>query len=125
MVLKLAPHLAPYKIAVFPLLANKPELTTLAKKIFNDLNKQFSTAWDDRGNIGKRYYSQDEIGTPWCITVDFDSLKNQDATIRDRDTTRQVRVKINKLKDYFLSRLHPRGGVAPAAHLGGVQGRKK
>ena len=125
MVLKLAPHLAPYKIAVFPLLANKPELTTLAKKIFNDLNKQFSTAWDDRGNIGKRYYSQDEIGTPWCITVDFDSLKNQDATIRDRDTTRQVRVKINKLKDYFLSHLHPRGGVAPAAHLGGVQGRKK
>jgi glycyl-tRNA synthetase len=96
-VLKLNPKVAPYKAAVFPLLANKPELVKLAKKIYDDLQKEFIVAWDDRGNIGKRYYSQDEIGTPWCITVDFDSLKDKTVTVRDRDTTEQERVKIKDL----------------------------
>ena len=98
-VLKLKPALAPYKAAVFPLLSNKPELAELAKKIYLDLKSsiQHPIAWDDRGNIGKRYYSQDEIGTPFCITVDFDSLKDSSVTIRDRDSTKQNREKINSL----------------------------
>ena len=104
-VLQLSPRLAPYKIAVFPLLSNKPNLVQLARKVFEELNKDFTVAWDDRGNIGKRYYSQDEIGTPWCVTVDFDSLERNDVTVRDRDTTEQKRIKIGKLKDYFQERL--------------------
>jgi len=62
-------------------------------------------AWDDRGNIGKRYYSQDEIGTPFCITVDFDSLEKQDVTVRDRDTTKQERIKIGELKSFLEEKL--------------------
>ena len=105
-VLKLPPKLAPYKVAVFPLLANKPELTKLAEKICGDLRKHFTVAWDDRGNIGKRYYSQDEIGTPFCITVDFDSLKKDDVTVRDRDTAKQKRVKIKELENYLHGKIY-------------------
>jgi len=104
-VLKLKPKVAPYKAAVFPLLANKPQLAVLAKKIYDDLRKDFMVAWDDRGNIGKRYYSQDEIGTPFCITVDFDSLEKQDVTVRDRDTTKQERIKIGELKSFLEEKL--------------------
>ena len=108
-VLKLKPKLAPYKAAVFPLLKNKPELVKLARKIYDDLRKHFMIAWDDRGNIGKRYFSQDEIGTPYCITVDFDSLENPpaggDVTARDRDTMKQERVKIDKLGEYLAEKL--------------------
>ncbi|MEK7076672.1 MAG: glycine--tRNA ligase [Patescibacteria group bacterium] len=104
-VLHLKPRLAPYKAAVFPLLANKPELVKLARKTYDLLRKDFSVAWDDRGNIGKRYYSQDEIGTPYCITIDFDSLEKHDATIRDRDTMKQERVMIEKLADYLSERI--------------------
>ena len=102
-VLKLPKTLAPYRVAVFPLLANKPELTKLAREIYDDLRKTFNVAWDDRGNIGKRYLSQDEIGTPACITVDFDSLKDGAVTVRDRDTTKQERVKIAELVGYIHS----------------------
>jgi len=105
-VLKLSPKLAPYKVAVFPLLANKPELAKLARKIYDDLRKDFVVAWDDRGNIGKRYYSQDEIGTPWCVTVDFDSLKDKKVTVRDRDTMKQERVAIKELENYFKNKLN-------------------
>ncbi len=105
-ILKLPPKLAPYKAAVFPLLANKPELVKLAKKIHDDLRKHFNVAWDDRGNIGKRYYSQDEIGTPFCVTVDFDSLEKNDATIRDRDTAKQERVKIKELAEYINGKIY-------------------
>jgi glycyl-tRNA synthetase len=104
-VLKLNPKLAPYKVAVFPLLANKPKLVNLAKKIYDDLRPHFMTAFDDRGNIGKRYYSQDEIGTPWCITVDFESLEKDDVTIRDRDSMKQERVKIKDLTKIFEDKL--------------------
>ncbi len=104
-VLSLKPALAPYKAAVFPLLANKPELVKLARKIYEQLLQRFYVAWDDRGNIGKRYYSQDEIGTPFCITVDFDSLENNDVTVRDRDTAKQIRIKTEKLADYFSERV--------------------
>jgi len=103
--LKLHPKLAPYKAAVFPLLANKPELVDLAREIYNDLRCRYMVAWDDRGNIGKRYYSQDEIGTPYCITVDFDSLEDKTITVRDRDTTKQERVAIRDLVDYLREKL--------------------
>jgi glycyl-tRNA synthetase len=96
-VLKLHPKLAPYKAAVFPLLANKPELIEMARKLYLDLKNDFMVAWDDRGNIGKRYAAQDEIGTPYCITVDFQSLEDQTVTIRDRDTSQQSRVKISEI----------------------------
>lgn len=104
-VLRLKPKLAPYKAAVFPLLANKPELTKLAREIYDDLRKDFSIAIDERGNIGKRYLSQDEIGTPYCITVDFDSLQKKDVTVRDRDTGKQKRIEISELKGYLVEKL--------------------
>jgi len=108
-VLKLNPKLAPYKVAVFPLLANKPQLVELARKIYDDLRKNppvgGTVAWDDRGNIGKRYYSQDEIGTPYCLTVDFESLEDQTVTIRDRDTMKQERVKIKDLTEILKEKL--------------------
>ncbi|MBI5465521.1 glycine--tRNA ligase [Candidatus Gottesmanbacteria bacterium] len=105
LVLKLNPQLAPIKVAVFPLLANKPELIKVARKIYEDLRPHFICAFDDRGNIGKRYYAQDEIGTPWCVTFDFDTLEEETVTVRDRDTTRQERIKIDKLKEYFERKL--------------------
>lgn len=103
--LKLHPKLAPYKAAVFPLLANKPELVDKAKKIYDDLKENFMVSWDDRGNIGKRYASQDEIGTPFCITVDFQSLEDKMVTVRDRDTASQERVKIVDLKTYLNDKI--------------------
>jgi len=104
-VLKLHPSVAPYQIAVFPLLRNKPELVKKAKDIFNNLKKDFVCEFDDHGNIGKRYRRQDEIGTPYCITVDFDSLKNNDVTVRDRDTMEQERIKVDELVDYLKDKL--------------------
>lgn len=103
--LSLPPKLAPYKVAVFPLLKNKPELVEKAKGIFDELSKHFSTAWDDRGNVGKRYYSQDEIGTPFGITVDFDTLENNTVTVRHRDTTEQERIKIDELVTWLQDKL--------------------
>ncbi len=96
-VLKLPTALAPYKAAVFPLLKNKPELVAKALEIFKTLAKDARVAWDDRGNIGKRYLYQDEIGTPFCITVDFQTLEDDTVTIRHRDTAEQERVKVEEL----------------------------
>jgi len=107
-VLKLHPKLAPYKVAVFPLVANKPELVNKARSIYELLTKNYQlgpVAWDERGNIGKRYYSQDEIGTPWCVTVDYQTLEDQTVTVRDRDTTKQDRVKVADLSSLFLQKL--------------------
>lgn len=104
-ILKLHPKLAPYKVAVFPLLANKADLVKKAKEIYLRLKLRLATVWDDRGNIGKRYYAQDEIGTPWCVTVDFDTLKDDTVTVRDRDTTKQERVAVDKLLSYFENML--------------------
>jgi len=103
--LALSPKLAPYKAAVFPLLGNKPELTEKARAIYKDLQTEMMVAWDDRGNIGKRYAAQDEIGTPYCITVDFDSLNDEAVTVRDRDSAVQERVKISELKNYLKSKI--------------------
>ena len=103
-VLKLRPELAPYKVAVFPLVKNKPELTKQAQEIFADLAVRFATAYDDRGNIGKRYLYQDEVGTPYCVTVDYQTLEDQTVTVRDRDTTKQERVALNQLQTYLQAK---------------------
>jgi glycyl-tRNA synthetase len=96
--LKLPAHLAPVKVAVSPLLKNKPELVEKARTIYADLKKQFGNVmWDDNGNIGKRYRRQDEIGTPYCVTIDFDTLENDTVTVRNRDTTEQERVAVSEL----------------------------
>lgn len=108
-VLKLHPKLAPYKVAVFPLLANKPDLVAKAKKIYDELKMEFNTAWDDRGNIGKRYFAQDEAGTPFCVTVDFQTLEDNTFTVRDRDTTKQERIHIDELSNYFYKKLYQWG----------------
>lgn len=105
-ILKLHPKLAPVKAAVFPLLGNKPELTSVAKKIYEDLKVDFMVAYDGRGNIGGRYASQDEAGTPFCITVDFDSLKDKKVTVRDRDSGKQERVKIVDLHIYLDGKIN-------------------
>ena len=105
-VLKINPKLAPYKAAVFPLLANRPELIDKARGVYDNLKKEITPiAWDDRGNIGKRYLSQDEIGTPFCVTFDFQSLEDKMVTVRDRDTTKQERVAIDRLPEYLQNKL--------------------
>jgi glycyl-tRNA synthetase len=100
-VLKLHPKLSPYKVAVFPLLANKEELVEKAREIYQRLSARFYVYWDERGNIGKRYFSQDEIGTPWCVTVDFQTLEDLTVTVRDRDTKAQQRISVDSLEGYF------------------------
>ncbi|MFZ5424806.1 MAG: glycine--tRNA ligase [Patescibacteria group bacterium] len=100
-VLKLDPKIAPYRAAVFPLVRNKPEITDYARKVFSQLSNIVNVAWDDRGNIGKRYLSQDEIGTPYCITVDYDTLQDNSVTVRHRDTTKQERVSVDNLIKYI------------------------
>jgi glycyl-tRNA synthetase len=96
--LKLPENLAPVKYAVSPLLKNKPELVAKAREVFEILKKKHGVVmWDDNGNIGKRYRRQDEIGTPYCVVIDFDTLSDNAVTIRDRDTTEQKRVAISEL----------------------------
>lgn len=97
-VLKLPESLAPYKFCVSPLLKNKPELVQKAKEVYDKLRKKYTfVTWDDSGNIGKRYRKQDEIGTPKCVVIDFDTLEDDTVTIRDRDTATQIRTKISDL----------------------------
>jgi glycyl-tRNA synthetase len=100
-VLKIDPQLAPVKVAVSPLLKNKPELVAKAREVYSILKKEFgAVAWDDNGNVGKRYRRQDEIGTPHCVVVDFETLEGETkdtVTVRDRDTTQQTRVPIKDL----------------------------
>jgi len=104
-VLRLKPQLAPYKAAVFPLLKNKPELVDKARGVFDALRQKFALAWDERGNIGKRYFAQDEIGTPFCITVDFQTLENDSVTVRERDSMHQERVAIKDLEAFLRQAL--------------------
>jgi glycyl-tRNA synthetase len=105
------PSIAPVKVCVSPLLKNKPELVAKAQEIFAALKRSIgAVSWDDNGNIGKRYRRQDEIGTPWCVVVDFDTLgENQElidtVTIRDRDTGEQERIGIHELEQYIVSRI--------------------
>ncbi len=97
-VLKLNKEVAAYRAAIFPLVANKPDIVKKAREIFESLANDFSVLWDDRGNIGKRYRYQDEIGTPYCITIDYQTLEDNTVTIRDRDTMKQERVKIDEVE---------------------------
>lgn len=103
-VLKLDPRIAPVQVAVFPLLSNKNELIDKAKNVYQALLGEFRIIYDENGSIGRRYRRQDEIGTPYCLTIDFESLENQDLTIRDRDTLKQERVGINEVRDYIKNK---------------------
>jgi len=104
-VLKLSPTIAPIQVAVFPLM-KKDKLPEIAHLIYAELNeKRVRASYDDSGSIGRRYRRQDEIGTPWCITVDFDSLEDDAVTVRDRDTLKQERVKISEVKNWIFSKL--------------------
>ncbi|HEX8994321.1 MAG TPA: His/Gly/Thr/Pro-type tRNA ligase C-terminal domain-containing protein, partial [Candidatus Paceibacterota bacterium] len=118
-VLKLAPHIAPVKAAVFPLLKNKPELVAKAREVYGSLKREIpQIMWDDNGNIGKRYRRQDEIGTPYCITIDFETLGDPSkdsgqekselldtVTVRDRDTGEQTRMPISEIASFLKSKI--------------------
>ncbi|MDD4510000.1 MAG: His/Gly/Thr/Pro-type tRNA ligase C-terminal domain-containing protein, partial [Oscillospiraceae bacterium] len=101
-VMHLHPPLAPYKCAILPL---SKKLAEQAGAIYSDLAKDFMVDYDDAGSIGKRYRRQDEIGTPVCVTFDFDSLEDQCVTVRDRDTMEQERIPIASLKDYLTEKI--------------------
>ena len=103
-VMKFSPYLAPYKVAVFPLV--KKNHSEKAYSIFQELSKYLMVTYDETGNIGKRYRRQDAIGTPYCITVDDETLNNDTVTIRDRDTMEQITLKIDEVKNYFLNKIH-------------------
>ncbi|MGB4372783.1 MAG: glycine--tRNA ligase [Halanaerobiales bacterium] len=102
--LNLSPELAPVKAAVFPLSKKEP-LASMARELYDKLKKVFNVEYDESGSIGKRYRRQDEIGTPYCITVDFDSVEDKKVTIRDRNTLQQDRVEIDRVLDYLLERI--------------------
>lgn len=103
-VLRFPKHLAPFKAAVLPLSA-KEELVNTAQKIYADFRRSFAADYDETQSIGRRYRRQDEIGTPYCVTVDFETLNDQAVTVRDRDTMRQDRVKISEVTDYLNRKL--------------------
>jgi len=109
LVLNLPYALSPVKVAIFPLLKNKPDLVAKARGVYDLLKSSYQCEFDDNGNIGKRYSRQDEIGTPFCLTIDFESLENDDVTIRERGDNRAgselPRVKISELKDFLISKL--------------------
>ncbi len=103
-VLKLNPALSPVKAAIFPLQKDE-KLAVLAKKIYQDLKKHFNVEYDDAGNIGKMYRRQDEIGTPYCITVDYQTQEDETVTVRDRDTMKQERIPVPELEEYVKKKL--------------------
>lgn len=103
-VLRLPKHLAPYKVAILPL-SKKEELSSVAENIATELQKHMMVDYDETQSIGKRYRRQDEIGTPFCVTVDFDSLTDHKVTVRERDSMQQERVAIAELKDYLCQKL--------------------
>jgi glycyl-tRNA synthetase len=104
--MRFAPILAPYKAAVLPL-AKKPELTSVAMELFTSLQDDtgFMVDYDETGNIGKRYRRQDEIGTPFCVTVDFDTLEDNAVTVRDRDSMEQQRLPLTDVADYIRTQV--------------------
>ena len=101
-VMHFVPQIAPYKVAVLPLQKN---LSDKAKEIYKQLQKSFMVAYDDAGSIGKRYRRQDEIGTPYCVTIDFDTLEKGTVTVRDRDTMKQDIVAVEDLKKYLAEKM--------------------
>jgi len=104
-VLRLPSDLAPVKVAVLPL-SKKPELANLSRGVFDEIAGEYNVEYDETQSIGKRYRRQDEIGTPFCVTVDFDSLEDKAVTVRERDSMKQERVEINKLKKYLAEQLN-------------------
>ena len=103
-VMKFPKEIAPVKVAILPL-SNKEELIKESKSVWENLRGHFATEYDDTQSIGKRYRRQDEIGTPYCVTVDFESLEDKKVTVRDRDTMKQDRVEISKLEGYLAGKL--------------------
>ena len=108
--LKLKPQIAPVKVAVFPLVSNKENIVAKAREIFSSLRAtpyplRAAVVWDDIGNIGKRYRRQDEIGTPWCVTIDYQTLEDGTVTVRDRDSGTQERIHEKELEKYFEEKL--------------------
>lgn len=105
--LKFAPSIAPFKAAVFPLLKNKPELVEKARGLYTQLQRRWNVSWDVSGAIGRRYRRQDEIGTPYCITIDFDTIEKDDTvTIRDRDKTEQIRLPIDQVEAWLAEKMY-------------------
>ena len=102
--MKFIPYLAPYKLAILPLA--KKYHGEKANEIYNELSKYFMCSYDETGSIGKRYRRSDAIGTPWCLTVDNDTLENGTVTLRDRDTMEQVTLKLDEVKDYIEERIN-------------------
>lgn len=105
-ILKLDKKLAPIKVAIMPLVKNKPDVTKKAQEVYKLIKLHFMTQYDESGSIGRRYRRQDEIGTLYCVTIDFDTLDDNDVTVRDRDTMKQKRVKIEKLLEYLNEKLN-------------------
>lgn len=105
-VMKFSPKLAPVKAAVFPLMRNKPELVSKAREVYDMLRPHMMTEFDDNGNVGKRYRRQDEIGTPYCVTIDFDTLETGNVTVRDRDTMEQQSIAINELTAWLQEKIN-------------------
>ncbi len=103
--MKFPKWLAPVKVAILPL-SKKDELAKIAKPLHAELAKEFACEYDETQSIGKRYRRQDEIGTPYCVTVDFETANDQSVTVRDRDMMKQERVKISKLADYLKKLLN-------------------
>jgi glycyl-tRNA synthetase len=98
--------LSPIEVAVFPLLGNRENLVNKAKEVYKLVKENFVSFYDESGSIGRRYRRQDEIGTPFCLTIDFQTLEDNTLTIRDRDTTKQERIKIEEVKDYLKEKLN-------------------
>ena len=105
MVSKINPALAPIKIAILPLKRNEERIVGKARELFELLKPNWNCMYDDTGSIGKLYRRQDEVGTPFCITVDFDTVKDDSITVRDRNTASQERVSVDKLEEYFKMHL--------------------
>ena len=101
-VLHLKPALAPYKVAILPL---SKKLSEKAREVYRKLSKEFNCDYDEAGSIGKRYRREDEIGTPFCVTIDFDTLENNTVTIRDRDTMEQIRLPIDEVSKYVAEKI--------------------
>jgi len=96
-VMHFSPRIAPIKVAVFPLVKNKPEVYGKAREMFEYLRRRYAAFWDESGAIGRRYRRQDEIGTPWCVTIDFQTLEDGTVTVRDRDSMLQERLTLEQL----------------------------
>ena len=100
-VMKFHPSMAPIKVGVFPLVKNKPEIMAKARGIYDQLKKRYNVFWDVSGAIGRRYRRMDEAGTPFCITVDFDTLEDNTVTVRERDSTKQNRMNVDELLGFL------------------------